>query len=111
MLQTNFSQAQTDEQASGFDPGQYVQVLKKRWLLFALPALLVLAIGTLIVFLRPVTYVSMGKIIVEGQQIPVELVRPTVSATAVARIHVIEQRVKTRENLLAIMDKFHVFAN
>ena len=111
MLQTNFSQAQTDEQASGFDPWQYVQVLKKRWLLFALPALLILAIGTLIVFLRPVTYVSMGKIIVEGQQIPVELVRPTVSATAVARIHVIEQRVKTRENLLAVMDKFHVFAN
>ena len=111
MLQTNFSQAQADEQASGFDPGQYVQVLKKRWLLFALPALLVLTIGTLIVFFRPVTYVSMGKIIVEGQQIPVELVRPTVSATAVARIHVIEQRVKTRENLLAIMDKFHVFAN
>ena len=39
-----------------------------------------------------------------------ELVRPTVTATAAARIQVIEQRVMTRDNLLAIVDKFHVFA-
>lgn len=110
MLQTTYSQAPMQEQTGSFDPWQYVEVLKKRWLLFIVPTLLIITIGSVIVFLRPVTYISQGKIIVESQQIPVELVRPTVTATAVARIHVIEQRVMTRDNLLAITDKFHVFA-
>src|SRR5262249_26826783 len=39
------------------------------------------------------------------------LVRPTVTATARERIQVIQQRVMTRENLLAIMDKYQLFAN
>ena len=65
---------------------------------------------TVIVFSRPATYASQGKILVQSQQIPIELVRPTVTATAAARIQVIEQRVMTRDNLLAIVDKFHVFA-
>ena len=39
-----------------------------------------------------------------------DLVRPTVTATAAARIQVIEQRVMTRDNLLTIVDKFQVFA-
>jgi uncharacterized protein involved in exopolysaccharide biosynthesis len=53
---------------------------------------------------------SQGKILIESQQIPVELVRPTVTATAAARIQVIEQRVLTRDNLLAVVKKFQVFA-
>jgi uncharacterized protein involved in exopolysaccharide biosynthesis len=57
----------------------------------------------------PATYVSEGKILVQSQQIPTELARPTVTSAAQERIQVIEQRTMTRENLLAIIDKFQLF--
>ncbi len=57
----------------------------------------------------PPTYVSVGKILVQSQQIPTELVRPTVTSAAQERIQVIEQRTMTRDNLLAIIDKFQLF--
>jgi uncharacterized protein involved in exopolysaccharide biosynthesis len=111
MLQTNQSQMQPqfEAPAAGLDPWQYVQILRKRWLLLVVPSSLVLLIGVTIVMLRPATYLSQGKILIESQQIPVELVRPTVTATAAARIQVIEQRVMTRDNLLAVVNKFQVF--
>src|SRR3972149_6985584 len=114
MLQNNYSQTpvqqvQYGDHSRSIDPWYYYEILKKRWLLFIIPAVLILTIGIVIVILRPVTYVSLGKILVETQQIPVELVRPTVTATAVARIQVIEQRVMTRDHLLAIQNKFKVF--
>ena len=112
MLQTPHSQIplHPQERDEGLNLGQYVQVFKKRWLLFVVPLLVVFAIGLVIVILRPATYASQGKLLVESQQIPSDLVRPTVTATAAARIQVIEQRVMTRDNLLTIVDKFHVFA-
>ncbi|MET0706244.1 MAG: sugar transporter [Tardiphaga sp.] len=112
MLQTPHSQIplHPQERDEGLNLGQYVQVFKKRWLLFVVPLLVVFAIGLVIVILRPATYASQGKLLVESQQIPSDLVRPTVTATAAARIQVIEQRVMTRDNLLTIVDKFQVFA-
>ena len=61
--------------------------------------------------LMPPTYLSEGKILVELQQIPVDLVRPTVTATASERIATIQQRVMTRENLLKIADKYDMYAD
>ena len=61
-------------------------------------------------FLRPATLPRRAESPLIRGTIPVELVRPTVTATATARIQVIEQRVMTRDNLLAVVDKFHVFA-
>src|SRR5262249_23627013 len=72
---------------------------------------LVLAIGIAAAMLWPPTYLSEGKILVESQQIPVDLVRPTVTAAAKERIQVIQQRVTTRDNLLAIADKYQLFAD
>jgi uncharacterized protein involved in exopolysaccharide biosynthesis len=110
MLQNNQVQTLYREPDVSFDPRRYYEVLKKRWLYFIVPAILIATIGALIVIVRPATYISQGKILVESQQIPVELVRPTVTAVAAARIQLIEQRVMTRDNLLAVANKFRVFA-
>jgi uncharacterized protein involved in exopolysaccharide biosynthesis len=92
-------------------PSFYWQLFKRRWLYFIIPFILVLAAGLAIAALLPATYVSEGKILVQSQQIPTELVRPTVTSAAQERIQVIEQRTMTRENLLAIMDKFQLFTD
>src|SRR5713101_194130 len=90
-------------------PSFYWQLIKRRALYFGIPFILVLPVGLAVAVLLPATYVSEGKILVQSQQIPTELVRPTVTSAAQERIQVIEQRTMTRENLLAIIDKFQLF--
>ena len=83
-------------------------ILKRRALYFAIPFLLVLAIGTVVTVAWPAKYLSEGKILISSQEIPTELVRPTVSTVANERIQYIQQRIMTRDNLLAIAKKFNV---
>jgi uncharacterized protein involved in exopolysaccharide biosynthesis len=90
-------------------PAYYLWLLRRRWPYFLVPFASVLLIGTAIIYLWPATYFSEGKILVQSQQIPMELVRPTVTSAAQERIQVIEQRTTTRDNLLAIVDKFKLF--
>ena len=56
----------------------------------------------------PARYVAQGTILVQSQEIPSDLVRPTIAALANDRIQIIEQRVMTRDNLLAIAKKYQL---
>lgn len=90
-------------------PDYYWELVKRRWLYFAVPFLGITLVGLPTALLWPATYMSEGTILVQSQQIPAELVRPTVTSAAQERIQVIEQRTMTRDNLMAIVDKFHLF--
>src|SRR5947209_4967874 len=90
-------------------PAFYLGVLQRRWALFLIPFVLIAGIGGAAALLWPATYLSEGKILVQSQQIPTDLVRPTVTNAAQERIQVIEQRTMTRDNLIAIADKFQLF--
>lgn len=90
-------------------PSYYLDIIKRRWPFFVLPFILIAVAGTAAVLLWPPTYLSEGKILVQSQQIPTELVRPTVTSAAQERIQVIQQRTMTRDNLIAIADKFQLF--
>ncbi|MEE8429579.1 MAG: Wzz/FepE/Etk N-terminal domain-containing protein, partial [Gammaproteobacteria bacterium] len=70
--------------------------------LFLIPTI-VFAIGLLLARFLPDTYSSTATILIEQQQIPMELVRSTVTSFAEQRIQSISQRVMTRRNLLRIM--------
>ena len=110
MLQ-NTAQIQSFQQDldQGLDLAHYLDIIKRRIFYIIIPFLLVLAVGSAVVMLLPPVFLSQAKILVESQQIPVDLVRPTVTATAKERIGVIQQRVLTRENLLNIVKKFQLF--
>lgn len=90
-------------------PSYYLDILRRRWLAFILPVALIAGAGTAAVLIWPPTYLAEGKILVQSQQIPTELVRPTVTSAAQERIQVIQQRTMTRDNLIAIADKFQLF--
>lgn len=83
-------------------------ILKRRALYFAIPFLLILAIGTMSTLAWPAKYLSQGKILISSQEIPTDLVRPTVATLSNERIQYIEQRIMTRDNLLAIAKKFNL---
>jgi uncharacterized protein involved in exopolysaccharide biosynthesis len=100
---------QEQGQSNLLRPIYYWELLKRRVFYFAIPFVLVASAGIGAALVWPPTYLSEGKILVQSQQIPTELVRPTVTNAAQERIQVIEQRTMTRENLLAIIDKFQLF--
>jgi uncharacterized protein involved in exopolysaccharide biosynthesis len=92
-----------------FRPVFYWELVKRRWPFFVVP-FIPISLGAIgLAAILPPTYLSEGKILVQSQQIPTELVRPTVTSAAQERIQVIEQRTMTRENLLAMIDKFQLF--
>ncbi len=87
----------------------YLSIIRRRWAYFLIPFAGVLSVGTLIALLLPPLYRSEAKILVQSQQIPLDLVQPTVTASAEERIQVITQRIMTRNRLKAIVDKFQMF--
>jgi uncharacterized protein involved in exopolysaccharide biosynthesis len=102
-------QALQEDRSYLLRPDFYWELIKRRWPYFLVPFVVIAAAGIGLARLLPATYLSEGKILVQSQQIPAELVRPTVTSAAQERIQVIEQRTMTRDNLIAIADKFRLF--
>ena len=111
MLDNSRTQNPMDVEEQSLDPLHYLGVLRKRKFYGLIPFVGVFAIGFAVAMVWPPTFLSEGKILIESQQIPVDLVRPTVTATAAERIATIQQRVMTRDNLLKIVDKYQLFAD
>src|SRR5258705_9011744 len=102
-------QALEEDRSSLLQPAFYWALFKRRWSYFFIPFFIIASAGAGAALLLPATYLSEGKILVQAQQIPTELVRSTVTSAAQERIQVIEQRTMTRDNLIAIADKFQLF--
>ena len=98
-----------DRQSNLLRPSFYWEIFKRRFLYLLLPLIVIVSAGAGVALVWPPTYLSEGKILVQSQLIPTELVRPTVTSAAQERIQVIEQRLMTRDNLIAIVDKFQLF--
>jgi uncharacterized protein involved in exopolysaccharide biosynthesis len=105
----NDFQAPQDDRSHLLRPSFYWELFKRRWAYFIVPFVAIASAGAGVALLWPATYLSEGKILVQSQQIPTELVRPTVTSAAQERIQVIQQRTMTRDNLVAIADKFQLF--
>jgi uncharacterized protein involved in exopolysaccharide biosynthesis len=109
MLKQELATQDFYQDQAGLDPWQYIDIVRNRILYLIIPFVVVLASGACAAWLWPATYLSEGKILVESQQIPTDLVKPTVTASAKERLEVIQQRVMTRSNLLGILDKYNLY--
>jgi uncharacterized protein involved in exopolysaccharide biosynthesis len=100
-------QAPYEPQAEQFlTPEYFYDVIKRRLLYFIIPFVLIFAIGAVVTAMLPATYVSEGKMLIESQEIPTNLVQPTVSTFADERVALLQQRIMVRDKLLAIANKY-----
>ncbi|MEM6934577.1 MAG: Wzz/FepE/Etk N-terminal domain-containing protein, partial [Pseudomonadota bacterium] len=95
-----------------------VSALRELWSMFRRRLPILLVIGTIgascsafIAYILPPVYQSQARILVESQQIPSELARSTVTASAAERLQLIQQRLMTRDNLLRLIDDLGLFAD
>jgi uncharacterized protein involved in exopolysaccharide biosynthesis len=100
-----------DDDGQSLDVSYYLGVVRRRIFYFLLPFGLISILGLLIAALQKPNYLSEGKILVESQRIAPDLVRPISTATASERIQLIQQRILTRDILLATARKFGLFSN
>src|SRR6478672_1868718 len=109
MLQRPTVLEQSPDQGGEFISLPYLfDIVKRRALYFAIPFLSILAIGSLITIAWPAKYLSEGKILISSQEIPADLVRPTVATLSNERIQYIQQRIMTRDNLLTLAKKYNL---
>ena len=111
MLETYSSQEPVyyDNQSQNFDLWYFIGVIKRRFLYFAIPFLVIGFSGAAIIKTLPRIYLAEGEILVESPEISPDLVRPTITALADERFAIFRQRLMTAGNLLAVIDKFNLF--
>jgi protein tyrosine kinase modulator len=111
MLQSYSSESEFDEVGGrGLGLRHYLNILKGRAFYFAGAFSLILLLGAFVTAIQRPLYQAEGKVLVESQEIPADLVQPTITDPANERIQVIQQRIMTRDNLLAIVKKYGMFA-
>jgi uncharacterized protein involved in exopolysaccharide biosynthesis len=93
----------------GLNFGHYLDILRARAFQFLLPFGIISVLGLYFAAIQKPSYLSEGKILLESQVIAPDFVRPIVTATAIERIQLIQQRVLTKDNLQLIANKFGLF--
>lgn len=61
-------------------------------------------------YIKPATYEAKARILVESQQIPDDLARSTITATAAERLQTIHQRLMSRKNLQNLIEELRLFS-
>jgi succinoglycan biosynthesis transport protein ExoP len=98
-----------DHEESSGSWADYAAVLRRRsTAVLAISGAIAVA-SVAVAFAWPPAYRSTATILIEEQDISPELVRSTVTTYAWQRIQTISQRVMTRQNLLAIVEKRDLF--
>jgi polysaccharide chain length determinant protein (PEP-CTERM system associated) len=82
--------------------------LRKYWLL--VPTLVLGTVAVVGATLLPATYRSQGTILVEKPNVPADLVESTIAANVDDQIEKIRREFITRDKLLALMEKYELYA-
>ena len=88
----------------------YLAVARRRFWVFATSLAVCLAVGIALATSLPPIFVSNGRILIESQQVPEDLIRSTITGVAHERIEIIKQRVMTRQNLEEIVNDHALYA-
>jgi uncharacterized protein involved in exopolysaccharide biosynthesis len=95
--------------ASAEDVGEKIRGYWQRRLTFFITTAICTCLAIALAILLPPTYRSGATILIEQQEIPQDLVRSAITSFADQRIQVISQRVMTTQNLLALIDRYHLY--
>lgn len=87
----------------------YINAFKRRKWLFAVPAASLFLLASLLIFILPSVYTSSATILVEGQEVPQELIQSTVTGYVEERLQSISQMAFSRKNLTAIIERFGLY--
>src|ERR1700753_1277085 len=88
----------------------YTTILKRRWWIIAIPAIIFPLVGFGITFLVQPQYVSQTLVLVEQQKVPESYVKAVVTEDLSGRLASMKARITSRPRLQPIIERFNLFA-
>src|SRR5258707_10176555 len=89
----------------------YTTILKRRWWIIAIPAIIFPIIGFGITFLVQPEYMSQTLVLVEQQKVPESYVKSIVTEDLNGRLATMKEQILSRSRLQPIIERFNLFAN
>jgi polysaccharide chain length determinant protein (PEP-CTERM system associated) len=89
----------------------YVAILKRRWWILAIPAIIFPIVGYAFSFMVQPQYLSQTLVLVEQQKVPDSYVKPVVTEDLSGRLATMREQILSRSRLQPIIERFNLFAN
>ncbi len=89
----------------------YKTILKRRWWIIAIPAIIFPVVGVGISYLVQPQYVSQTLVLVEQQKVPESYVRAVVTEDLNGRLATMREQILSRSRLQPIIERFNLFSN
>lgn len=98
-----------EQEEQGASLLEYINIIRRRKRLVAITFVVVLVIAIIIAFVWPAKYSSEAVILIEGQDVPQNLVQTTITSYAQQRIEEIKARIMTIGNIMSIVERFELY--
>jgi len=89
----------------------YSAILKRRWWIIAVPAVVFPVVGYALTFLVQPQYISQTLVLVEQQKVPETYVKAVVTEDLNGRLASMKEQILSRSRLQPIIERFNLFAN
>jgi polysaccharide chain length determinant protein (PEP-CTERM system associated) len=89
----------------------YSTILKRRWWIIAIPAIIFPIVGYGITFFVQPEYLSQTLVLVEQQKVPESYVKAVVTEDLSGRLASMKEQILSRSRLQPIIERFNLFAN
>jgi polysaccharide chain length determinant protein (PEP-CTERM system associated) len=92
-------------------PEEYFQILKRRWWIVVIPALILSVIGVGLTFFVPPRFVSQALVLIEQQKVPENIVKTMVTEDLNSRLAAMQEQIQSRARLQPIVEKFNLYGS
>ncbi len=89
----------------------YSAILKRRWWMVAIPAVVLPMITFASSFFVQPQYLSQTLVLVEQQKVPEDYVKPVVSEDLTGRLASMKEQILSRARLMPIIERFNLYGN
>jgi polysaccharide chain length determinant protein (PEP-CTERM system associated) len=89
----------------------YLSILKRRWWIIAVPAVIFPIIAYGITFFIQPTYVSQTLVLIEQQRVPNDFVPSVVNENLDSRLASMKEQILSRSSIQPIIEKYNLYAN
>jgi polysaccharide chain length determinant protein (PEP-CTERM system associated) len=90
---------------------EYFHMLKRRWWIVLIPALLLGVVGLGLTFFVPPVYTSQALVLIEQQKVPDSFVKSMVTEDLNSRLSAMQEQIQSRARLQPIIEKFNLYGN
>lgn len=89
----------------------YLDILRRRKWIIAVPLVLLPAIAIAVTFFIPARYISQTLVLIEGQQVSSEYVKPVMASDLDSRLASMQQQILSRSRIQPIIERYNLYSN